>query len=160
MKTLTIACLAALTSVGCGPPTPTEVFAASVDRVTALTVTSHTLGIPTGNGFCATRSQRYDFTLHRLTVTECAAPRVVAAGPADSAALRSALRSVEVEALRRCSGYDGESAGVTFTFEAGAPEAVYALGGVSCSGGPPTDLEIVAASWGAAAQILARIGGD
>ncbi len=159
MKALTLALLAALASVGCGPPSPTDVFAANVDRVTSLTVTSQTLGIPSGNGVCATRSQRYDFTRHQLTVTACDAPRVVAAGPADTAALRSALRSVEVVPRSRCSGYDGVSTGVTLAFETGAPEALYALGASSCSGGPTTDLEITGASWGPAAQILARLAG-
>ena len=160
MKALPFALLAALASAGCGSPTPTDAFVASVDRVTALTVTSHTLGIPSGNVFCGTRSRRYDFALHRLTVTECAAPRVVAAGPADTAALRAALRAVAVEPLSRCVGYDGVVTGVSFAFEAGAPDAEYSLGSVSCSFSPPTQWEIDGASWGAAAQILARLAGD
>ena len=63
-------CLLALAAIGCGPPTLTEVFVANVDRVTALSLRSRMLGVQSGNGVCAARSQRYDFERHTLTVTE------------------------------------------------------------------------------------------
>jgi len=61
-----------------------------------------------------------------------------------------------VEPLR-CLGYDGTSTGVSFEFEAGTGPAEYALGWVSCSGGPPTDRSITSASWERAQAVLQRI---
>ncbi len=49
------------TAVGCGLPSLTEVLAANVDRVTALSVRSQEMGRQSGNGVCAACSQRYDF---------------------------------------------------------------------------------------------------
>ncbi len=157
MRAIFITLLVACGAVGCGTATATEVFVGSVDRVTALTVSTEVQGVALPS--CARGSQRYDFAQNTLTITECAASRTVAARPADGDALRVALRAVEILSIP-CNGYDGTITSVSLTFEAGIPPTGYALGSVSCpAGGVGTQgiATIDPSSWAAVKAVLDRL---
>jgi hypothetical protein len=159
MRATFFASLVVCGAVGCGTPTATEVFVNSLDRVTALTVSTEALGVALPN--CARGSRHYDFAQNTLTITECAASRTVTARPADSVALRVALRAVEIQSVP-CNGYDGVNTSVSVAFEAGVDPAGFALGPVSCPGGGVGTQGIAtidASSWSAAKAVLDRLSG-
>lgn len=157
MKTALIASLVVFGALGCDPATPAEVFSASVDRVTALTVSSQSFGV--APPACANRSRRYNFALHTLTLTECASTRTVTARAADSTELRNALRSVTIRSTP-CDGFDGTNTSVAFEYGAGTQPTGYGIGAASCSGGPSAARAVDTidpASWAPAQAILDRV---
>jgi hypothetical protein len=157
MKSALFASLVVLGALGCDPATPSDVLSASVDRVTAITVSSQSFGV--APPACASRSRRYNFALHTLTLTECAATRTVTARAADSTELRNALRSVTIRSTA-CDGFDGTNTSVAFEYGAGTQPTGYGLGAASCSSGPSAMRAfdtIDPASWAPAQAILDRV---